>query len=54
MEQLASRPDVRPVNEVRPGSELMGADNFGRFPGNDFRILRIHEIFFGEYDYNFE
>ncbi len=40
MEQLAARPDVRPINEVRPGSELLGPDNFGRFPGDDESILK--------------
>jgi hypothetical protein len=33
MEQLASRPDVRPNNELRPGWDLMGPDNFGKLPG---------------------
>jgi len=35
---LALRPDARPINEVRPGWELMGPENFGRFPGT-FSIL---------------
>jgi len=34
MEQLASRPDVRPINELRPGWEDMPSDNFGRPAGS--------------------
>ena len=31
---LALRPDTRPANENRPGSEQLGPENFGRLPGN--------------------
>jgi hypothetical protein len=39
MDQLASRPDIRPANELRPGWDLVPPDNFGRPTGNSIEIL---------------
>jgi hypothetical protein len=43
---LALRPDTRPANEVRPGWDLMGPENFGRFPGTFSLLFLMKQINF--------